>query len=109
MPNQDCIHNQRCRYTHGFYCEDCETFFDKDSSTYRSGELLSSIWMTLHNINVALVRSGKDANAVITAMRDKIGIDIEHDNYEELITEAEFVMARHGVNSESCAVVLDRA
>lgn len=45
---------------------------------------------------------------MVAEMRDKIGIGIEHNNYEELIAEAEFIMTRHGVNSESCAVVLDR-
>ena len=55
-----CIHNARCRYLHGYYCEDCDTFFHKDSDTYRSDELLQSIWMVLHNINVDLSRAGKE-------------------------------------------------
>jgi len=54
-----CNHKARIRYTHGFYCEDCNTFFDKDSPTYRADALLSSIWMVLHNINAESHRAKK--------------------------------------------------
>lgn len=100
-----CSHNRRYRWTHGFQCEDCNTFFPNDSPTYRSGELLSSIWMVLNNINVDSRRAGgplldDDADA----LQDKIGIGKTHENYEELIAEAEVIMARHGKNKESASM-----
>ena len=102
----NCRHNARCRYTNGFHCEDCNTFFHKDSPTYRRGELLSTIWMVLHNINAQRSREGLDEDKEVAAMREKIGIGVDHENYEELITEAETVMWKHRVNSGSAQVVL---
>ena len=101
-----CSHNQRCRYTHGFYCEDCNTFFKKDSPTYRSGELLSSIWMVLNNINVDLFRAGEAKDEEVKKMKDKIGIGIVHDNYEELIEDAEVIMGKYRTNSEAANLEL---
>ena len=102
----DCIHNARCRYTHGFYCEDCHTFFPKDSPTYRSGELLHSLWAVLNNINVDIYRKGKEPDGDIKKMQKEIGIGVKHDNYEDIITRAETLIAKYGKNSESASLVL---
>lgn len=91
----ECIHNVRCRYTNGFYCEDCNTFFSRESKTYRSNELLSSIWMVLHNLYI----DNKDKELLV--MKQKIGIGIKHKNYEELINESEILMQKYNVNSKS--------
>jgi len=99
-----CVHNRRCRYTSGFYCEDCDTFFPKESPEYRSDELLSSICMVLHNINAALLRAGEKKNLEVEVMYNKIGIGKKHDNYEELIAEAEFIMLKHGKTINSATV-----
>ena len=101
----ECIHNNRACYKNGFYCEDCNTFFSKDSPTYRRDELLSSIWMVLHNINAKKVREGSHAIDALM-MRDKIGIGIDHENYQDLIEEAEKIMEKYGETSESCKIVL---
>lgn len=105
----ECAHTQRCRYTHGFYCEDCDTFFGAGSATYRSGEMLSSIWTVLHNINAYSLQAGGLEVAEALAMRDKIGIGLRHENYEALIAEATEVMTRHGVTAKSACVVLHDA
>lgn len=102
----DCIHNARCRFTHGFLCEDCDTFFAKDSPVYRAGELLSSLWLALNNINAERLQRGELRAADVAAMRDKIGIGVKHDNYEQLITEAEQVLSRYGRNADSASVTL---
>lgn len=105
----NCIHNQRCRYSTGFYCEDCRTFFDKDSPTYRSGELLSSIWMVLNNIHAENLQKGGLGVPEALAMRDKIGLGNErftYDNHEELIAEAEVVMAKYKKNAGSATILL---
>ena len=106
MIDKACIHNQRLRYMNGFLCEDCNEFFTNDSPTYRSGELLSTLWMILHNINVHLIRSGKEADFVVTEMKEEIGICEEHENYEDIISRSELIIAKHGKNLESATVVL---
>lgn len=102
----DCIHNARCRYTHGFYCEDCSTFFPKESATYRSDELLSSIRMVLNNINVDLVRANKSKDEEIENLMDIIGIGKKHANYEELITQSQVLMKKYSKNEKSATMML---
>ena len=85
----NCIHDHRFRFTTGYYCEDCREFFNKESAVYRATEMLSSIWMVLNNINVALLRAGKNKDAAVAAMKDKIGIGKSHENYDDLISEIE--------------------
>ena len=102
----ECPHNQRCRYTHGFHCEDCDTFFPIESATYRSGELLCSLWMVMNNINVDRHRNDLPDDPDVAAMKEEIGIGLKHDNYEDIIERAEKLIAEHGKNSESATVVL---
>lgn len=101
-----CVHNQRERYSDGYYCNDCKTFFSKDSPTYRQTELLSSIWMVLWNVNAERVQTGLIRLDEVSALADEIGIGKLHDNYEELISKAEVLMAKHGKNSDSATVLL---
>lgn len=101
-----CTHNKRCRYTNGYYCEDCKTFFDKDSSTYRSTELLSNIWMVLNNINADYYRRHNLNIGEVVALKEKIGFGKTHENYEELIADAEILMAKYKKNSKSASVTL---
>lgn len=104
-----CEHNQRSRYVHGFLCKDCNRFFCRSSPTYRSGELLSTLWMVLNNINANSVQGGGPRIDDALAMRDKIGKRCKvpnHDDYETLIAEAEMIMAKYGVTEESAEVVL---
>ena len=101
-----CSHNQKCRYTHGFYCEECGTFFPKESATYRSGEYLSSLWMVLHNINAGSLQSGGEGVPEVIEMRDKIGIGKSYANYEDLIKEAEAMLAKYGKNVDSATRII---
>jgi len=101
-----CNHNARCRYTDGFYCEDCKIFFNKDSSTYRSGEMLSSIWMVLHNINVDRHRNSLPELKDVAEIKEEIGVGKRHDNYEDIIARAEVVMTKYGKNADSAVMTL---
>lgn len=103
----ECIHNNRSRYTHGFHCEDCNTFFPKNSSTYRSGELLRSLWIVLHNINVLRYGKNLPEDIEVTEMKNKIGIKLEHIDYEGIISEAEKIISKYGKNAESATIILD--
>ena len=102
----DCRHNARCRYTSGFYCEDCGGFFHKDSPTYRSDELISTLWMVLHNINALRYQKKLEPYADVAELLDTIGIGKKHENYEEIITMAEVLMQKYGQNSESATRTL---
>lgn len=44
-----CKHNNRTRYMNGFKCNDCKTFFDEDTETYKLSEGLGDLWCVLHN------------------------------------------------------------
>ena len=102
-----CTHEHICRYTTGFHCEDCHKFFDKSSPEYRGGgEMLSGIWMTLNNIGVDLYRAGKPKDPEVEAMMEKIGIGERHENYEEIISEAEVVMSKYGKTEDSSSMPL---
>ena len=90
-----CEHNNRCRYTHGFYCEDCGTFFPKESPTYRSDEYLAELWMACHNINARALQDNKPAVPEAIAMRDRIGTRTKHTDYELLISEVEAFLMAH--------------
>jgi len=103
---KECSHNQRHRYTDGFYCKDCLTFFGINTPTYRQRALLSSIWMVLHNINVQRRREGLAKDEEVSTLVDKIGIGILHDNYEELISEGEKIMSKYGEDSKSATLEL---
>ena len=102
-----CRHNNRYRWTNGFHCRDCDTFFPKDSSTYRSDELLCSIWMVLNNINVELGRAGEAIDQEVAEMKELIGIDKIHNNYEDLISQAEIVMERYKKTADSATIPIE--
>jgi len=103
----ECSHNQRTRYIDSFYCEDCNTVFDKNSSTYRSGELLDSIWNVLNNINVELSRKGKPRDRKISKLKSDIGINKYHSHdYEKLIDRAAILMKNYNKTSESATLII---
>lgn len=103
----DCIHNQRCRWTHGFQCEDCNTFFPLESPTYRRSEYLGTCWMALHNVNSRRHRAKVDPHADVAELCDRIGVGQDHfDDYEELIGEAEAMLAKYGSSPEAAQVTL---
>lgn len=51
-------HNNRCRYTHGFKCEDCGTFFPIESIGYKRHEYPSTLWMAIWNYRAGITRKG---------------------------------------------------
>jgi len=103
----NCDHNHRNRFSDGFFCEDCGIFFQKDSPTYRKTELLSDIYLVLHNVNAKRYQAGLPLIDEIKTMLEEIGINKKHDNdYEELIAKAEVLMSRYNVNSDSATVLI---
>lgn len=115
-PTIQCIHNARCRYTEGFLCEDCNTFFGVSTPTYRSTELLSNLSLVLHNINVDLSRKGLPLDDDVKSLCDELcacscwgvdtpgGFDVD---YEALIEKAVALAVKYGKNSKSATVVIN--
>lgn len=103
---QYCLHRHTCSYTSGFYCEDCGNFFDKASPTYRSTALLTSLAMVMNNINADRCRSGRHGDEDVDAMVDKLIATKPDDDYEGVIAEAEIIMLKYNVNSESASVTI---
>ncbi len=101
-----CIHNNRTRFPDGFHCSDCSKFFSKDSSVYRKEELLVLLWMALNNVHVRIARASNAPSSDALIMREKIGIEGNHENYEELIAEAESILAKYGADARSAIVVV---
>jgi len=78
----DCNHNARCRYTHGYQCEDCNRFIKKDTLEYFMTEGYSDIWMALHNRGTKGVLHN-DLNAL------KIKLATFNNDYIKTLTEKE--------------------
>lgn len=114
MTKEQCInrkypHNQRCRYTDGFYCEDCGNYFPKESPDYRRHELSNSLSLVCWNISAEHVRqygiqlqSALEMEKKLTAISNKMS-DSE---VEILLAEALCFIEAHGKNSESASLVL---
>ena len=101
-----CEHNQRTRYTTGFQCENCDTFFPKNSPTYRADEYINTLWMSVHNVNAKALQAGLPEIPEAIKLRDEIGIGVKHINYEEVITKAEDFLALHGVNANDAIIIV---
>jgi len=94
------------RFTDGFHCSDCQTFFPKNSATYRSDELLSNMELVFWNIHVDLRRATGCESSDALEMSNRLHDGQPHDNYEELIAEAEVLMRKYGKTSESATVAV---
>jgi hypothetical protein len=62
--------------------------------------------MVLHNINADRLQNDLETFVEVERMCDKIGIGEQHDNYEDIISEAETLMLKYGKNSRSAEMVL---
>lgn len=103
----ECIHNQRCRYTHGYYCEDCGTFFPKDSEVYKQTELPWDLSMALHNIDAERQQAEYGDGPMIGVpecreLADRVR-NARGRMTDELIAECEAMLAKYGRNRDSAA------
>lgn len=105
-----CDHNERTRYEDGFRCNSkCGQWFSKDSPTYRRDELISTLWMVMNNINVERYRKGLPDDPDVAAMKERIGIGVDHsDDYEDIIAKCQPLMDRHGYKEASVKIKLKR-
>ena len=103
-------HNQRCRYTHGFHCEDCDTFFPRESPTYRRHEEISSLEMVIHNIGCDYGKAKEPKPPEIEAFYDrtrhKAVMMLTDAEVEALIDELMTFIHAHGKNADSATLTL---
>lgn len=110
----NCDHKGQEAWTDGLLCLDCGKFFHISSAYYRSTQYLQDLWMALHNLNAERYQTKLahykgpvlEPYPEVTAMRDKIDIGVKHANYEEIISEAEAVLAKYNYPVESVFVPL---
>ena len=101
-----CAHDHKFRYSDGFYCENCDQFFHKDSPTYPGSELLSTLWLALHNLNAQRSMAGLTQAEDAEEMMDKIGTGTIHEHPEFLIRGARAILKRYEFDEESIYVAL---
>lgn len=95
MSTPHCTHENQCLYTHDFFCEDCGSFFPKDSATYRRHVHLTDLRLECHNVSARSWQASKVIVPEALALADKISAAGAPDNYEELIAEAESFLAKY--------------
>jgi len=104
-----CKHSARSRYTTGFYCEDCGVFVKKGTQEYRrSGELIASISMVLHNKCVDFRRKNEIIPEELTKIEEEVD-NLWHKGIgdsEKIITRAEVFLLKYGLNSDSADITL---
>lgn len=97
-------HNQRIRYKSGFFCEDCWTWFSRDSDTFRRCELPSRLWCVVHNIGARASRAGEDMPDVKEICD---GLNQENEiARESWIVRAEHFIRLHGQDEHSASIEL---
>ena len=101
------IHNNRTRYSSGYYCRDCDTFFPKSGPTFQRTEYLTDLWMALHNINAIRLQKKLEELPDVKAARDAIGLGPNRvGDYRELIKLAEETLARYQVKPDAAVRTL---
>lgn len=110
---QEWPHEHRCRYTSGFFCEDCLTFFATDSPDYLRYELPSTLGMVISNIAAVFHRAGQPVPENVRRLRDTLyrisfsdrrtTSDAER---EAIVNEALIVAASYGKNENSADLTL---
>lgn len=94
-------HNRRARYPHGFFCEDCCTFFPFDSDTYRRYEYTDTLYMVVWNIGIE-----HNVNVVKLCKRLNKASKLSQDKLNRLINETLMFIALSGETDKSATIVL---
>lgn len=107
-------HNNRCRYTDGYKCEDCNRFFPKDSEEYIRTEAVSSYWMSLHNISVDYARKMNEVPSDIVDLRQKFW-SLHHKNayvtpmyeIESMIEQYQEILKKYSIQKQTSNTTLE--
>lgn len=102
----NCAHNNRCRYTNGFYCDDCEIFFPKNSPTYRREEYPFTLILVIHDIRADCLRNGKAVPPEVRELMDRLeqAKRLSDAGLDMVLTDALVFIHSHGQTDESATV-----
>lgn len=102
-------HNNRCRTTTGFYCEDCGQFFPKDSPTYQRYEYPSSLWCVIHNIGASYLGQGKPVPSEVQELELRLeqAERLSDAGLDCVLAEALAFIHLEGLTDESATLPLD--
>jgi len=107
---QEWPHSRQCRYTDGFFCYDCNTFFPAASPTYRRHEEIGTLNMVIHNIGAACHREKKPRPPEINVFHDraehKAVLAMTDEEVEALIADQLVFIHAQGETADSATVVL---
>jgi hypothetical protein len=105
---QEYPHNQRCRYTTGYKCDDCNNFFDKDSEEYLRTEALSSYDMSIHNIGVYFHREKTELPQDMIDLRNQFDELKKQNCYEVSMEEIQSMITNYKLVKEKYHSLIER-
>ncbi len=102
-----CTHNQRTRYTYGFYCEDCDNFFGLDTPDYRYDEYIWSLDFVVNNMIVDLKRANKKIPSDMCYIFDRLEHATEGSIADEkLVVDAEALIKKYRGTPNDASMVI---
>lgn len=95
---QEYPHNHRCRFIHGFFCNDCGTFFPKDRQTFMRYEYMFTLWGVLHTIQTECLRNGEPCPEPVAGLCQAFdGVpNLSGEELDKLAVEALAFIRSHG-------------
>lgn len=101
-------HNQRCRYTTGYQCDDCNNFFDKDSEEYLRTEGISNYSMSIHNIGVYFYRENTELPQDVIELKNQFDELTKKNCYEVPMDEIQSMITNHKLVKEKYHSLIER-
>jgi len=101
-------HNQRCRYTTGYKCDDCDNFFDKNSEEYLRTEALDSYDMSIHNIGVDFHRANTELPQEMIDLRKQFDELNKQNCYEVPMKEIQAMITNYKFVKEKYHSLIER-
>jgi hypothetical protein len=101
-------HNQRCRYTTGYHCDDCGNFFANDTEEYLRTEALSSYDMAIHNIGVYFHRENTELPQDMIDLRKQFDELNKQNCYEVPMEEIQSMITNYKLVKEKYHSLIER-
>ncbi len=113
MNREDCRsmaypHNHRCRFTGGFYCRDCSTFFGLDTEDYIRTERVVEIYLSCRNLRAFYIQKSLDVPSSLSMMIDRLSAHMTPNPFsmpleevKRLISDALAVINEHSQYSKN--------
>lgn len=102
-------HNQRCRYSNGYHCDDCNNFFDKDSEEYLRTEGLDSYYLSIYNITACFHREKEELPQDVVDLSDQFDALKKQNCYKIPTSEIESMITNYKLVREKYEPFIKRA